>query len=38
MGLLDEPGRIVDGSIRFNGESCAARVARWRQLRGATSR
>ena len=26
MGLLDEPGRIVDGSIRFNGE----------ELRGAT--
>ena len=37
MGLLDEPGRIVDGSIRFNGEERRG-AARWRQLRGATSR
>ena len=35
MGLLDEPGRIVDGSIRFNGEELrGATPARWRQLRG----
>ena len=36
MGLLDEPGRIVDGSIRFNGEERGATPAL--ALRGATSR
>jgi peptide/nickel transport system ATP-binding protein len=35
MGLLDEPGRIVGGDLRLNGEDLrAATPARWRQLRG----
>ena len=35
MGLLDEPGRIVDGSIRFAGNDLRqATPARWRTLRG----
>jgi peptide/nickel transport system ATP-binding protein len=35
MGLLDEPGRIVDGQLRLNGEDLrGATPARWRQLRG----
>lgn len=35
MGLLDEPGRIVEGELRLNGEDLrGASPARWRQLRG----
>ena len=35
LGLLDPPGRIVSGSIRFNGEELAgANPDRLRQLRG----
>ncbi|MGO4401961.1 ABC transporter ATP-binding protein [Achromobacter sp. PAB15] len=35
MGLLDEPGRIVEGHLRLNGEDLrGATPARWRQLRG----
>ena len=35
LGLLDPPGRIVSGSIRFNGEELAgASPERLRQLRG----
>ena len=36
MGLLDEPGRIVDGEVRFAGEDLRqASPERWRALRGA---
>lgn len=35
MGLVDEPGRIVDGEIRFKGQDLRAlRPAAMRQLRG----
>ncbi len=35
MGLLDEPGRIVEGSILFDGEDLRqADARRWRALRG----
>ena len=35
MGLVDEPGRIVSGSIRLNGVDLATLDARaWRRLRG----
>jgi peptide/nickel transport system ATP-binding protein len=35
MGLLDEPGRIVEGRLLLNGEDLrGATPARWRQLRG----
>jgi peptide/nickel transport system ATP-binding protein len=35
IGLLDEPGRVVDGSIRFNGDELRnATPARMRALRG----
>ena len=36
MGLLDEPGRIVEGEVRFGGEDLRqASPERWRALRGA---
>jgi peptide/nickel transport system ATP-binding protein len=35
MGLLDEPGRIVEGAILFDGEDLRqADAKRWRALRG----
>lgn len=35
IGLLDEPGRVVEGEIRFDGEGLRqAAPARWRALRG----
>ncbi|KOF54751.1 MULTISPECIES: ABC transporter ATP-binding protein [unclassified Achromobacter] len=35
IGLLDEPGRVVDGEIRFNGEDLRhASAEQWRALRG----
>ncbi len=35
LGLLDAPGKVVDGTIRFNGEDLrAASAARLRALRG----
>ncbi|KDD04981.1 oligopeptide/dipeptide transporter, C-terminal domain protein [Bordetella bronchiseptica MBORD681] len=35
IGLLDEPGRVVEGEIRFDGEDLRqAAPARWRALRG----
>lgn len=35
MNLLEAPGRIASGSIRFKGEDlCAAPAKRWNQLRG----
>ena len=35
MGLVDPPGRIVDGSIKFKGEDIAnASEQRWQELRG----
>ncbi|TNF21417.1 MAG: ABC transporter ATP-binding protein [Rhodobacteraceae bacterium] len=35
LGLIDPPGRVVEGSIRFKGEELVgAPVARMRQLRG----
>jgi peptide/nickel transport system ATP-binding protein len=36
IGLVDPPGRIVAGSIRFKGEELVGRPeARWREMRGA---
>ncbi len=35
MGLLDEPGRVVEGAIRLEGEDLRqADARRWRALRG----
>ncbi|CAM4331222.1 ABC transporter ATP-binding protein [Bordetella muralis] len=35
LGLVDAPGRVVDGEIRFNGEDLRQVSAqRWRELRG----
>lgn len=35
LGLVDAPGRVVDGEIRFNGEDLRqASAQRWRALRG----
>jgi len=35
LGLVDAPGRVVDGVIRFNGEDLRqASAQRWRALRG----
>jgi len=35
LGLVDAPGRVVDGEIRFNGEDLRqVSASRWRALRG----
>ena len=39
MGLVDAPGRVVAGEIRFAGRSLVGLAEQeWRALRGATSR